>query len=184
MGYTADTDMYEIATEYDGREVVIIKPNIQYQVALAGAIKKDLPKFSELDEILTNGPNTNGIWIERSSREKFLKILKEITECNYTINEDGFLVQEENEKNNKYDKKIKQMIEKEKQYIFDISSICYIVDEVTGDIQEYPFEEMDPYQPFEYFESENKTLFVITSNSNEKLQYEDIIKEIIENIEI
>ena len=98
MGYTADTDMYEIATEYDGREVVIIKPNIQYQVALAGAIKKDLPEFNELDEILTNGPNTNGIWIESSSREKFLKILKEITECNYTINEDGFLVQEENEK--------------------------------------------------------------------------------------
>ena len=184
LGYTADTDMYEITTEYDGREVVIIKPSIEYQVALAGAIKEGQPQFDELDEILENGPKSYGIWIEKSSREKFLQILKGVTESDYTINDDGYLFQVEKEHANKYDEKIKKMLEKECLYVFDISSICYIVDDVTGKIEEYPFEEMDAYQAFEYFETDDKLLFVITSNKDGKLKYTDIVKEILDNINI
>lgn len=172
--------MYEIATEYDGREVVIIKPSIGFQVALAGTIKKDLPKFNELDAIIKEMPMHNGIWIEKNSREKFLQILKQVTASSYIINDEGYLVIEE--ANNEFDEKIKNILSKENLYIIDICPVCYIIDEVTGEIQEYPFEEMDPYQSFEYFESENKSLFVVTSNTLQKLNYNDIIKEIIDRM--
>ena len=40
LGYNnTDSEIYEVKTEYDGREVISVKPNIQYNVAMAGVIK-------------------------------------------------------------------------------------------------------------------------------------------------
>ena len=180
QGLEADENIYEIATEYDGREVVIVKPNIQYQVALAGMLKKEKPEFSEINDLLEQAPTHTGIWIEQDSREKFLAILKNITNANYEINDEGFLVQNTTWNMNNYDKEIKQMLSDEILYVFAISSKTYIVDEVTGEIQEYPFEEMDPYTEYEYFASENKEMFVINTNSYDKVDQEEILKNIFE----
>lgn len=180
QGLKADENIYEIATEYDGREVVVIKPNIQYQVALAGMLKKDKPEFSEINDLLEQAPNHTGIWIEEESREKFLAILKNITNAEYQINEEGFLIQNATWNSNKYDKQIKQMLSDEMLHIFTIHSVTYIVDEVTGEIQEYPFEEMDPYTEYEYFASDDKEMFIINTNSYEKIDQEEILKNIFE----
>lgn len=180
QGLQADEDIYEIANEYDGREVVVIKPNIQYQVALAGMIKKERPEFSEVNELLTKAPTHTGIWIEESSREKFLTILKNITNADYEINEEGFLNQMGSWKMNEYDKKIKQMLGDGNLYVFNICSTTYIVDEVTGEIQEYPFEEMDPYNEYEYFSSQNKKMFIISGNSSGKIDQKEVLKNILE----
>lgn len=94
------------------------------------------------------------------------------------------MIQENKESDNEYDKKIKQMIEKKDLFIFDIDSICYMVDEVTGKIQEYPFEEIDPYNAYEYFESENSYMFIITNNSKGYLKYKNILQEILDNIKV
>ncbi len=180
QGLEADENIYEIATEYDGREVVRVKPSIQYQVALAGMLKKDIPEFSEINDLLKQAPTHTGIWIEETAREKFLSILKNITNANYEINDEGFLVQNTTWNMNKYDNGIKQMLSDEILYVFAISSKTYIVDEVTGEIQEYPFEEMDPYTEYEYFASENKEMFVINTNSYDKVDQEEILKNIFE----
>ena len=110
QGLEADENIYEIATEYDGREVVRVKPSIQYQVALAGMLKKDIPEFSEINDLLKQAPTHTGIWIEETAREKFLSILKNITNANYEINDEGFLVQNTTWNMNKYDNGIKQML--------------------------------------------------------------------------
>ena len=178
QGLQADENIYEIATEYDGREVVRVKPNIQYKVALAGMIKKEIPDFSELDDLLTQAPTHTGIWIEETSRESFLNILNNIADSEYEINEEGFLIKKENGKMNDYDKKIQEMLSDETLHIFDINSTTYIVDEVTGEIQEYPFEEMDPYTEYEYFSSDNKEMFIISANSYGKVNQEEILKGI------
>lgn len=179
QGLEGNEDIYEIATEYDGREVVTIKSNIKYKVALAGIIKKQKPEFSEIDELLEQAPTHTGIWIEQNSREKFVKLLKNITNAEYKINEQGFLVQNTTWNMNKADKQIKQMLSDEMLHIFTINSLTYIVDEVTGEIQEYPFEEMDPYTQYEYFSSDNKEMFIISSNSYGKINQEEILKEIL-----
>ena len=135
LGFTAEDDIYEIATEYDGRETVKIKYSIQYKVALAGSIKRSKPEFSEIDEIITNAPKHTGIWILKDSQEEFLNILNNICKAKYNINEEGYLLQEKVAFMNKYDKKIEQMLSDSKLYVFDINSISYLVDEVTGEIR-------------------------------------------------
>ncbi len=180
QGLQADENIYEIATEYDGREVVRVKPSIQYNVALAGMIKKEIPDFSELDNLLTQAPTHTGIWIEETSRESFLNILNNIADSEYEVNEEGFLIKKENREMNDYDKKIQEMLSDETLHIFDINSTTYIVDEVTGEIQEYPFEEMDPYTEYEYFSTDNKEMFIISANSYGKINQEEILKGILD----
>lgn len=179
QGFTADTQIYQIATEYDGREVAIIKPSIQFKVAIAGAIKKSKPEFEELDELLKKAPNYTGIWVTQSSREQFLNLLKKITNSTYKLDDDGFLVQNESIIMNAQDNAIKKMLNSGNLYVFDISSTSYLVDETNGNIEEYPFEEMDPHQGYEYFEDNNKYMFIISENKMGEVNQEEILKEVL-----
>ena len=65
-------------------------------------------------------------------------------------------------------------------YIFDINSTTYTIDEVTGEIQEYPFEQMDPYTPYEYFENENQKLYLISQNTQGKTNQQETLQQILE----
>ena len=134
QGFDADENIYELGTEYDGREVVVVKSSIQYKVALAGMIKGEKPEFSEIDSLLNQAPTHTGIWIEKNSRSKFLEIVNKVTDGKYEIDSDGFLVQIQTSENI-YDKQISEMILDKSLYVFDISSTTYLVDEVTGDIR-------------------------------------------------
>ena len=180
QGFDADENIYELGTEYDGREVVVVKSSVQYKVALAGIIKGAKPEFSEIDSLLEQAPTHTGIWIEKNSRNNFLEIINKITDGKYEINDDGFLVQTQTSENN-YDKKIGEMLSDKSLYVFDISSTTYLVDEATGNIGEYPFEEMDPHQGYEYFESENKYMFIISENKQKQINQQEALKEILEN---
>ena len=181
LGYNnTDKEIYEIKKEYDGREVLSIKPNIQYKVAMAGAIKNAKPKFSEIDQILGQAPNKSGIWITNKSRDRFLNMLKDVTTTKYTIDNNGFLIQESN--NNEIDENIKKAIDGNKIYSIDINKVSYLVDEVTGQIEEYPFEEIDPEAPYELFEADNAVLYVITENTYKKIDNKYIIEEVLNNM--
>lgn len=183
LGYNnTDEAIYEIKKEYDGREVIVIKPNIQYKVAMAGAIKNGKPEFSEIDGLLEQAPNKSGIWIEENSRKEFVEILQKYTNCSYTIDEDGYLVQEQKDTSNEIDNNIKKAISNKKNYSICINSVAYLIDEVTGNIEEYPFEEIDPEQSFELFETENASLYVITSNTYKRVNYKNIIEEVLNNM--
>ena len=179
QGFTANTEIYQIATEYDGREVAIIKPSIQFKVAIAGAIKNSKPEFNELDELLKKAPKHTGIWVNMRSKEQFLKLLKRVTNSTYTINDDGFLVQNEALIMNAQDNAIKKMLNSGNLYVFDISSTSYLVDETNGNIEEYPFEEMDPHQGYEYLEDNNKYMFIISENKMGEVNQEEILKEVL-----
>ena len=72
------------------------------------------------------------------------------------------------------------MIDSNKIYIIDISGVCYIRDEMTGELVEYPFEKMDPYQVCEPFYSDNNVIIEITTNSAGKLTNQEILSAIVE----
>ena len=183
LGYNSkDTTIYEVKKEYDGREVLSIKPTIQYKVAMAGVIKNGKPEFSEIDILLKQAPNKSGIWIEKNSRKVFLDNLKKYSNYAYSVDEEGFLVQEPNGNPNKIDENIKKAIDNKKNYSISVNSVAYLVDEVTGKIEEYPFEEIDSEQTFELFETKNASLYVITQNTNKKLNYKNILEEVFYNM--
>ncbi len=145
-------------------------------------IKGKKPEFSEVDDIYINNiPKNNGIWIEKNSRNKIEESLNNSNLLNskYEIDENGYVKIKEKGKQNDNDKKLENIINGSKQYIFSISSICYIVDDVTGKILDYNFENMDKYQTYEYFEDNNKMIIFITKNSNKQLEEKDIIESII-----
>lgn len=182
QGLNASLDMYEIVQEYDGREILVIKANIQYKVALAGIIKGNKPEYDEIEEILKNAPTHSGIWINKKNQKHFLEIINKICKSKYDINDEGYLIVKSNSgAQNELDKKIKKMLSSGNLYVFDINSTTYIVNETTGNIEEYPFEEMDPEQGYEYFEDENKFMYIISNNSAGKVNQETIIKSILNN---
>lgn len=181
VGATGSTDIYEVEQEYDGRNIITVKPSIKYKVAFAGMIKNFKPNMNELDNILNQRlPKKNGIWVEEKSRDKILKLFNnKKVNSKYTIDNYGYLKIESKNNQNDNDKKIDKIINSNKQYILDISSICYIVDDITGEILDYNFENMDKYQTYEYFEDNDKIIVFITQNEAGLLTNEEIFDSVI-----
>ena len=181
IGATGNTDIYEVEQEYDGRNILAVKPSIKYKVAFAGMIKNAKPSMSELDNIMEEKlPHKTGIWVEEKSRDKILEIFNDgDVNSKYLIDDDGYLKIDRKNNQNDNDKKIEKIIKGKKQYILDISSVCYIVDDITGEILDYNFENMDKYQTYEYFEDKDKYIVFVTENSTNVLTNLEIFESII-----
>jgi len=179
---TADTNIYQVEDEYDGRHTLQIKPNIQFDTVLAGVLIEGTPANNEIDSILENKPTNTGVWISKKSRDSFEKILIDNNLTNFSIDESGYLFETE-KKNNEMSKKLDNIIKSDKQFIIDISGTCYVRDEMSGDIVEYPFEKMDPNQIMEVYKNDNSTILEISTNSKGKISNVDILKTIILNLE-
>lgn len=179
---TGNDEIYEIQKEYDGRKVLVVKPSFKYSVAFTGAMKKALPKMDELDQVLNdNLPQNNGIWVEESSRSRVLELFNKSnnTESSYCVNEEGYLEIEEKNSQSDIDRKIENVINGDRQFILDVSSVCYIIDDVTGEILDYNFENLDRYQTYEYFEDDGKFIVFITQNSYNQLDDGEIFDSIV-----
>lgn len=171
---TADTNMFQVETEYDGRPIIQIKPEIQYTTVLAGIIENKKPEESEIEEILKKAPTETGVWISEQSRENFLNLLSKNNINNFSIDDNGYLKIDKTSNDNS-SKQLENMINSEYLYIIDMSGTCYMRDDVSGEIIEYPFEEMDPYQLIEPFSDENNIIFVMTTNSESLMSDEEML---------
>lgn len=184
---TGTDEIYQIETESDGRKVINVKPSINYKVAFTGMIKNSKPEFTEIDSTFEkNHPTQNGIWIKQEDREKIENYLKnnEYLKSEYKINELGYLEINLSDNATELDKKIQNIIESDKQYIFCISSICYTVDPVTGEIVDNPYNELETYQTYEYFRDDNKLIIFVTENKQKKMTNQEIFQSIIDLIDI
>lgn len=184
---TGADDIYQIEIENDGRKVVTIKPSIEYKVAFCGMIKNSKPEFYEINSIFeANNPAENGIWIKSTDREKILEYLNnnELLKSEYKINEIGYLEVLKNNNPTDIDQKIHNLINGNKQYIFCISSTCYMVDVVTGEIVDNPYNELEEYQTYEYFKDEGKMIVFITENKESKMTSNEIFESIIDLLDL
>ena len=179
-GATANTELYEIGKEYDGREVLVVKPELEYQVAWAGLIKKELPTYEELDSLLEQQPKKTGVWIETDSRERVMQLLKDSTKVEYEINQEGYLsIKGSKEQANEQDKIIIKAIEGKKTFLLAVTGSCYQIDNMTGEILLYPFERMDAYQTYETFSSQDTMLIFLTQNKENKLKSQEIVNDLV-----
>ena len=82
-----------------------------------------LIKYAVGNDIPTDG----GIWINSKSQEYFLSVFNNISEQNYSVDENGYLVQETDDKStvNDYDKKLRKLINSRKTIAVDISDVYY-----------------------------------------------------------
>lgn len=182
MNATADTDMYQIEEEYDGRQILQIKPSIQFETVLAGILKNAQPSEDEIQDLLKNQPTEKGIWIAKQSRNSFLNLLKDngISDC--AINEDGYLYMTA-ESDKEETKKLKEAIQANRLYVVDVSGTCFTRDEFSGEIVEYPFEKMEPYQAVNAYEEGNTVVLNVTTNEKGVLSKQEILEEILLNMQ-
>lgn len=180
-GMQADEDLYEIQVEYDGKQVLDIKPDIQYKTAFAGMIKQSKPEFSEIDTLYeTEHPTQSGIWIEPHSRDRFLEMLKDNMNCQYQILDDGYLQIKANQNPKQEDIQLQKMIKSDSSlYIIAVSGVYYEVDRVTGEIIDQPFEMMDPYQASKMVETGNGMIIFLSENVRQKLTTMEVLEEVI-----
>lgn len=176
---TGDTDIYQVEEEYDGRKILQVKPEVQFDVDLAGIIKASMPQEDEITELLGKAPSNNGIWISEQSRESFSNLLRNNNIDNFAISNEGYLQIDDNAKNSDAINKLINMINSDKLYIINMTGIAYERDYISGEIVEYPFEDMDPYQVLEPYQKENKIILEITTNKNKKLTEKEILETII-----
>lgn len=159
-----------------------VDTSLKFQVAFSGMINNETPKYEEVEKIIEeNLPKNKGIWIEENSRGQVLNLFnnnKNIKSL-YDIDENGYLKIAEKNTQTEYDKKLEKVINGDKQYILNISSKCYIIDDATGEILDYNFEEMDKYQIYEYFEKEGDKIIFINQNTHNQLVDAEIFESII-----
>lgn len=180
LGATGTEDIYTVAEDIDGRKILAVKPSLEYSVAVAGILNEGKAfEFEDIDKITEKAPQNYGVWVSENSRQDFTKMINELTDSEYYVDNNGYL-QAKEEKNNNYDNAINKLINGNKLYIIDISGKCYTIESMTGEIIESPFEEMDPYQTYQYYEDNDKMAIVITTNKDKKLTNAEIIDSIIE----
>ncbi len=176
---TGQTDIYQIEEEYDGRRIIQVKPDVQYQVALAGIIKNGIPAEDEINTLLEQAPTNSGMWISESSREKFMDLLNSNNISDFEITNDGYLKCNKQGNLTEQEEKLKNMAESDKLYVIDMSGKTYQRDYISGEVIEYPFEEMDPYQVLEPYEVEDSIILGVTSNKDNYLSDIEILEAII-----
>ena len=183
VGITGDNELYQIQTEYDGKKILDIKPEIQYKVAFAGIIEQGSPKIENIDTIFINHyPKDYGIWIEENSRDKILQILNRNLNNEYEVNESGYLDIKKEDTPTDIDKELKKMIEAKKKYIITISELYYGVDRVSGEILDNFYEDMDPYQATKIVNYGDDIIVFVTTNKEQKLTDKEILQELISYI--
>lgn len=179
---TGEDDLYQIDTEFDGRRVVNVKPSINYKVAFVGMIKGSKPDFNEIDKIYkNNAPQKKGIWINQQSREKILNYINNNSNLSssYEIDSSGYLQIVEKVNKNELDEKIEKLINGDIQIILDISSVCYMIDPVNGQITENAYNDLEEYQTYEYFSDESKNIIFVTENKNGVMTNDEILYSIL-----
>lgn len=175
---TANPNIYFIDKEYDGRKILQVRPVIQYEVDLAGILKNEKPEENEIGDLLRNGPKKNGIWISEQSRQDFEDLLKNNNINNFYISDDGYL-QTDGNVEDELATKLLNMMNTDKLYIINMTGIAYERDYISGDITEYPFEAMDPYQAIQSYATDNSTILEITSNKLNKLSDKEILEAVV-----
>lgn len=176
---TAKNDIYQVEKESSGRTFLQVKPQVQFEVDLAGILKNAKPEEDELEELLQQAPTEDGVWIAKQARNDFLQLLKANQIENFTIDSNGYL-QKNGASMTNLANALEQMMQNHHLYILNMTGMAYQRDYLTGEIMEYPFEEMDPEQIVEPYQNDRSVTLEITSNQKGKVTPKEILETIVQ----
>lgn len=181
-GVTGNTEIYEIYDEKDSK-IPVIRASVKYKVAFSGMINQAKPEIKNIDkDIEEKHPKNVGIWIREKDRKTLVDLINSVTGNSYEVDLNGYLNIKSKGSANEFDNKISKVIQDKKCVILCLSSVCYIVDDVSGEVLDYNFENMDQYQTYEYFQDNGKMIVFMSENIKGKLTNKEIIQSVFELI--
>lgn len=128
-------------------------------------------------EIVEKMTIKNGVYISEKARGKILNLIKNTTDLDYKVDDDGYLVSNSNA-TNEIAKKIEELISSDKCIVLDYNIYYYCV--LGSDICTFNIE---PSEYIEKFEDDNMIIMILNSSKYEE-EYEsekDLINQIINN---
>lgn len=172
----------ELAEKYISATMQMLNDlgNTQKPFSLRKMSEEEKIQEKDTQKIMEEAPSESGMYITETSRTKFKEILEKCDINAFVVNENGYLEENGEQIKNELEQELKEVITNGKRYIIDVSDICYIRDEVSNKIVEYPFVEMEPLQICEPFEKENTVLLFINTNKENKIEPQEIIKTILQ----
>ncbi len=175
---TADSNIYNVAIDNDGREILAVKNDALFEVAYAGIENDNIETIEEAKNIFEeNLPTKTGIYLKNESN-KFLEYINQFCDCEYKV-ENGYLVIKTENSKNEFDILLEKIINGEKTYFIFCDGEIKNIDNITGKLMNYDFENIDPYQIYEYVEDNNKVIIEVTTNKKGKLKPQKIFETVM-----
>lgn len=133
----------------------------------------------EVDRIINDFNQHKGIFISNRAKDKVIKLLKETTSVDYTIDSDGYLKNNDNKETNNISKEINKLIKGNKKIIIDYNPYYYC--KLGEDICTFNIDETVYMQKFK----QDDTIIMILNPVKYEQEYEsknDLINQIINNV--
>lgn len=169
---TEDKDMEMKERELDQKMKSILYGILNY----SGEIEEEYNE-EKVNESINKFKTKNGIYISEKARDKILTLIDNVTNLDYQIDADGYLISKGNVEN-EYAKQIEKIIAGNKNVIIDYNTYYYCI--LGNNICTFNIEEN---QYLQKFTSDDLTILILNPVKYEE-EYEsekDLINQIINN---
>lgn len=147
---------------------------LAYILSTKEGTSEDKLLLSDIPSIILQKPSKNGVWIEEQSRDYVINLINSLTNKNYKIDADGYLIEnldltkdllEIKEENNFFTKKIDEMISKDSLTIISINDTYAQLNDIDKDIINIRIEKDEYALLFKEKENEDNKQNIIILNS-------------------
>lgn len=155
-----------------------------FNVLMSYVLTKKEGKSFNLDEvpsIILQKPSKTGIWIEENSRDYIINLVNKTTNKTYSIDEDGFLVEDKDIPKNvtkdefeEFTKKIDALLTKEKLIVIAIADSYKELNNISNEIMDIRIDENEYVQQFKDNTDEQKNKEDIVLFNEKKYTYENL----------
>lgn len=176
-GIVGADELYEIVEENDGRKALETKKEYLYKVALIGLYTKErgieFPNnaISTIENINQNYESAKnyliiedgGVIVPKKDQSKILDVINNNSNDDYYFDDNNHLKQTLSEDVNlsEFDQKLIEKINSNNTLILTYDRDYYWIDNVSGEIVNYPFCDLDPYIDYDEIGYEDYSIRVI-----------------------
>lgn len=181
----APTSATQLVEETNSKEELENEIDEKMKTILLGILKytgemEEQYDSEKVNTILNNEfKYSKGIFVSNRAKSKILSLLKETTDIEYSIDNDGYLKNVTNSETNDISKAINSLINGDKMIILDYNKYYYC--KLGEDICTFNIEDIQYMQKFK----QNNTIIMILNPTKYEQEYEsnsDLVNQIINNV--
>ena len=182
-GIVGADELYEVIEEYDGRKSLDIKKEYQFKVALIGIYQKEsnvefpnntISTIENINNYYDDAKTSliskeGGLIVPKKDQASILNIINNNSNRSYYFDDSNYLKINSDESIglSDFDKKIVEKIDSNNTVIMTYDTNYYWIDNVSGEIIDYPFCDLDPYIDYDEIMYDNYSIRFINSETQD-----------------